>query len=171
MLNVRRNVFETNSSSSHSIALKCDSDEDFYTKEEARKELSEYIKNDVLDLTELVPVEFSWGVEIYEDFYHKLFYALITFYTSDDVLEDERSDFNRLITWLKQFLGVNEIIYPINTEEAWDGCSQAKYYFGRIDHQSTDTLIEALEEDPDNHTVIDFITNQNIILIIDNDNH
>ena len=165
---IRRNVFETNSSSIHSIAI-VDNNKTFrYTKEEAIKELCDHangvIKNRTLYYDKFPDTDkiFSWGVDIFDDFYHKMLYSLIDLY-SEESFNDESSEFNELVSFLKKFLDIDKI--EVNTKN-----EKFLTPFGEIDHQSTRLIYDVFQN---NHDILltDFLVDTKYILIIDNDNH
>jgi hypothetical protein len=154
MLQVRRGVFETNSSSTHSVCI-------------AR---GEYVsaKLRVEDgILRIFTGEFGWGPDRFTDAPTKAAYCL----TWIKEMGDSEDKTNMLINVLKQHTGANAVEFvPAFTEESkseWDF-----YQWGYIDHQSLEgdgnALIKAWESED---TLAAFIFNSDSILVIDNDNH
>ena len=165
-VNKRIGVFETNSSSSHSVSvamaendkvLKCHLD---VTEEDGEKII--YIE----------PGEFEWETESYSDAETKLSYLityLFEFVKKDNIhlsllhnLGTEKKElYDKLERIVCDFCDADRIsVCSINN--SWNP-------FGSIDHQSTDVAINVLNEDDD--YILNFIFNPNSVLYTDNDNH
>jgi hypothetical protein len=137
----RIGVFETNSSSTHSIAI---SDKDCVL--------------DTLSVTDGVCTicsgEFGWEIETYYDAASKSSYCLTWAKEyGDDTHEDM---LKRVIS--SQMGGVQVEFEP----------SGGLYDWGYIDHQSSDVCKEAFGSDV---SLRNFIFNPNSVLVTDNDNH
>lgn len=145
---VRQGVFETNSSSSHSITIS--------TEKNALYDTIIPDADGVLHLS-AGGYNFGWGYEEYTTPHAKLDYCL-----SD--LENVRDPLVRLNylamlhTMLLEHTGAKSICHDHGTEG-----------YSEIDHQSVGTAIESAFVSE--QTLKDFIFNPKSILIIDNDNH
>lgn len=161
---IRKGVFETNSSSMHSIAL-----------QGRGNALNKYDR----------PIwgqfgEFGWGYETYNNPSGKLSYALTAIQYKDRKIGRRLSDdklYDRVLK-SKYFLWLNEMVrdftgYDIEMEEG----SGEYYSCGYIDHQSIedgDATIDPFwsdDEEEFKELMKDFIFNEKWYLIIDNDNH
>lgn len=147
MFNIRRNVFETNSSSSHSISIKSNSGE--LTPNYI------YIDEDNIMHTEFG--EFGWGYETYTDQSNKLSYVVTMMGALSGTYDEslyEYGPFIHLKEDLIEYTGCSDLVI-----DSFDGY---------VDHQSVCNIVEDYCE-VENY--INFIYNSNIKLIIDNDNH
>lgn len=162
---VRRNVFETNSSSMHSLSI-------------AKKGVTEYLHVD--EYTNKVITEFGefgWGYEEYNDPETKLSYLVTMLvethsdcYSLEELYNTE--DFkkiNDIVAARCECDGV-EINEKITQMVSFDG---KKYdwnsHEGYIDHQSVEAIDTLLERY--NCTIEEFIFDKGITLVIDNDNY
>lgn len=155
MINTRHSVFETNSSSTHSISISHD------TKTLVSLPLKE-------GKVHVGFGEFGWEQETYNSTESKLAYAA-TFafsfkpdhkYGGGDLgLHDKYKEM--LETVLKRQTGAKEIIYDAGEESEF-------YPYGYIDHQSMDTAEEMYES---LDTLRNFIFNPDSYFETDNDNH
>ena len=154
MKKTRQQVFETNSSSTHSISI------------------SELNDNDILDV--LVPDEhgniileggeFGWEAETYYDAESKASYAAI--YTMDWAREDSERFKEILINVIKEQTGCNEVIFNFTNE--YNDKSGKEWAY--IDHQSVeDKDLHYMFEDPSK--LRNFIFNKQSVLGTDNDNN
>lgn len=182
MRQTRNKIFETNSSSSHSISLT-------------------NVSSDILNFEQLYSYidqadnyihiefgEFGWGYDEYVDAYTKLQYLLTMIMEIHCNELDTFDDFYNL----DEFILVESIVtehtkrckgicidndgFERNSYESEDadGNPVTKYwnsFDGYIDHQSCEysSLAEFLENWDTN--IEDFIFNENVMLVIDNDNH
>jgi hypothetical protein len=119
MKNIRHSVFETNSSSTHSISIAEDSEG-----------LYETIIPDDDGVITLVGGEFGWEWEVYNDAWTKANYAAI-----DSCTSKEKTDM--LIKVIKEHTGAKEVI--INADNSYDG--------SYIDHQSIGTTNFAFQDE------------------------
>lgn len=156
MFQIRENVFETNSSSSHSIVV-------------ARAPKSPAIENvgpngyasyenGVLRLNE--DNNFGWGWEVLTDWLDKFAYAVADLQYRERVLED-------LLEKVKDRLGCSYIIIPRRI--LWNDPSKTEPDYGYVDHQSCGTLLDFLEET--GVDILDFIFDERYAVILDNDNN
>lgn len=173
---IRRSVFETNSSSTHSIS---------------------FVPDGVLKFPESVTLtfgEFGWEEETHYDVQTKLTYVMtaLQYYVStpkypscpdgmswtDWENSEEKKQYNVdyekailesiYILWLRELLNDVGVIVHENL------CGPDKYSrFGYIDHQSVDTLdgIWSDDEVTFKNNMKNFIFNPNCYLRTDNDNH
>jgi len=150
---IRDGVFETNSSSCHSIVL------------EIRGP-----KRDKLPISRegkcvIQAGQFGWGVDEFKDAYHKASYCLtwaMSFFKGSVQWKYTR----KLIEAISQHMGIeeNQIEFKmVSKERNWDGDED----WGYIDHAS-DSVCEGVFESVDRLKA--FIFNKKSILRIDNDN-
>lgn len=143
---VRRNVFETNSSSMHSLSI-------------SRQGITEHpymplMGNKVIVYTD----EFSWGYDEYNDPEMKLSYLITMLYCLNgfDV---------RAVYETEEFQKINEIV---SKRCGCEGIFISDKFEGYVDHQSLDDIDEMMKEY--GCTIEEFIFDEGITLIIDNDN-
>ena len=143
----------------------------------AKSEEMPVVHDGIMDFTRLdidTSSDFGWGLCTFSDFSHKLLYACIDLYHSDNDLIDETATLHKLLNFIKEFLGVNELILPKLSEEeikdrkAYGYGDDYSYDFGEIDHQSRGTIEDVRLS---GHTIKEFLLNKDFYLIIDNDNH
>lgn len=142
MITVRRRVFETNSSSVHTLAIaKTD-------------HLNDKLFVDQEGVCRIFFGEFGWGPDVYYDAASKASYCLTaaTEYNHAEQLE-------MLHDVIKQQTGARTVVFE-------ESCGYNKQ--GYVDHQSKD-VADAAFENAD--TLRAFIFNKGSILRIDNDNH
>ncbi len=163
---IRRGVFETNSSSMHSLTV--------------RKEGM----NGVLPVdegTNKVVVrfgEFGWGYDKYTDPWNKLSY-LVTMvvethgdcYSMNELYETE--DFQKINDVVAAHCCCDGVLIEseLKQAESWDGTKTYDWneHEGYIDHQSVEGIDSLLKSY--GCTIEEFIFDEGIALIIDNDNH
>ena len=127
---IRRGVFETNSSSTHAICIA----KDGYEK-------ADYIEFHI--------GEFGWEFDTYNDVYSRASYLITAIFSSDKDYADEK------LQQLKDILDDNHIEYVIPTPKvkSWEYDGKTRYYYdidGYIDHVGeTKTFIEAVLSDSD----------------------
>jgi hypothetical protein len=142
----RTGIFETNSSSCHSISVVGGK----YTP-------SKFPCSPDGRVCEVYPGEFGWGPEEYRDAVMKASYCLT--YAKERPDEGTGYLLERLERVLKDMTGARYIEF----------LSVGGYYpWGYIDHQSSHVCGEVFTSDQD---LKDFIFNPASVLIIDNDNH
>lgn len=144
MITKRQSVFETNSSSSHSITI---SD---------TTELLDSITPDKDGNIVLTGGQFGWEIEDYEDALSKANYCAVDVHGNDDYEQ-------MLIDVIKEHTGAKNVIFDFTTDY-----SQDEDNYSYIDHQSYGTTHEAFSS---NETLKAFIFNPNSVLRTDNDNH
>lgn len=139
----RKGVFETNSSSTHSISIAVGGNDEL---------LDTIIPNED-GIIILSGGEFGWEVEEYTDALTKANYCVV-----DQEGNDERIEMLKRVI-MKQTGASVVVIEPTDDDY---------YPLGYVDHQSSGTSSEAFESD---ETLRGFIFNKNSILYTDNDNH
>jgi hypothetical protein len=139
---IRQNVFETNSSSTHSVSINTSSNkEDFYATIELSPEGKLVLQGG----------DFGWGVESYTDALTKANYA---YQEALDFPESNRLTI--LLEVLSEQTGLSkEDIILLESD-------------GYIDHQSQGMLEDYFDS---KDKLKEFIFNSNYELVIDNDNH
>lgn len=163
---IRHGVFETNSSSMHSISIK---GEDSYNK----------FNEDVIVV---YPGEFGWGYEELHDPYDKLSYVLTAIQYYDDVPNTEEGIKSSIFyKWLQ------EMIRDYCGAELEFRCHNKGDYYeaGYIDHESIYMLSDDVwvgndivrsgfwsnDEETFKENMKELIFNDKYYIIIDNDNH
>lgn len=147
---MREGVFETNSSSTHSICI---------SDKQAVLDTLPIDENGVLNV---YPDEFGWGVEDYNNAPMKAAYCL-TWLKADgyENVCPRKNDEELFVKVLKDVTGAKTVRFI----PASDGDF---YPYGYIDHQSDGVCAEAFK---DYDTLKNFIFNPESVLYIDNDNH
>jgi len=143
MKQIREKVFETNSSSSHSITI-----------EPSNDGLYDIIIPDDDGNITLTGGEFGWGIEEFSDALTKANYCGV-----DNLSNEDKLDILKEV--IREQTGCNEVIIDIS--EDWKDANHSY-----IDHESHGTSDEAFES---KETLRDFIFSKNSVLYIDNDNH
>lgn len=140
MKTIRKNVFETNSSSTHSISIEIGPNWDTITPNENGK-------------INLYGGEFGWEWRRYDDALTKANYCAIS-------CERGYTNFTKkdLKNAIKEFTGATKVKFKFSTD--WNNGN-----YSYIDHQSDDTL-----QDLTASTLKDFIFNKSSILYTGNDN-
>ena len=160
MIKIRQGVFETNSSSMHSIALR-----NYKPKMNGPDYWRDfYIKRDALDMWwSFDDLLFGRGFDILFEPSTRLAYAIASLatrykpdYSIDEKASQEAAD--SIVQQLK-IPGVNRIILPTD----WND----EICFGSVDHQSYGVLKNFLEDA--GKTLYEFVYDDNILVIIDGD--
>lgn len=156
---IRRNVFETNSSSSHSVSYHVKPDNEILDLNKIKDKYSSY---------EVVVVscgEYGWGYDLLCSFEEKLAYVLtsIQYNSSESVDNMQELQESEYFKWL------NEIV----TEYCGVPIGIFGTDIGHVDHQSTDTLRHYFVEDKEKFRsrMIPLLFDDDYTIIIDNDNH
>ena len=137
---IRHSVFETNSSSTHTISI-------------SSTECSmEFLRPDRNGVLQIYPGEFGWGPEVFTDATTKASYCLT--YVKD--CHNKELDY-MLRTVLLKATGASEVEFVPLNDNNW----------GYIDHQSCETCSEAFDSPT---KLYNFIFNPNSELSISNDN-
>lgn len=161
MRQIRKNVFETNSSSSHSISIKKEGH--YYTPEEIKESVFYCSWEDWNGKIRFYESDLEFGRSPFApltDFFEKLKYAIASFADDDVKREEIESIMYEVIPGLK------EIKYP--TERDWKTDEETEFY-GYIDHQSDGVLQVLL--DKKNITIREFLLNSKYIVFIDGDEY
>ena len=151
MRQIRQGVFETNSSSTHSVTIH-GSDRFVYPK---------YIPTIEFG-------EFGWEQNLYPDYTDKLSYVITMLATKNGV--DTLEDFLKLeeFRWLKEAVESHcgRVLEVKAQESDWSP-------LGYVDHQSNDVLDDFLVSDELEFKVkvLDFVFNEKYAFETDNDNH
>lgn len=141
---IRRKVFETNSSSMHSLTVE-------------KLGVTEYLHVDEVENKVIVNYgEFGWGYDEYTDPETKLSYliTMLAQYSCDDIYDTD------------EFKEINDIVAQ---RCECDGILIDESYSGYVDHQSVDNINSLMDEY--GCTIEEFVFDKGIKLIIDNDNH
>lgn len=153
MKKIRLKVYETNSSSSHSIHI---------SNEVAVYDSFTVPDDGVLTITGYS--EFGWEIDDHSDPATKAIYAwLQAQYSGDDAFKHKKM----VLDVIKAHTGAREVHIPYDPEADWDSPRQ-----GYIDHQSTiyeDATMGDIFETP--VALKNFIFNPESFLHTDNDNH
>jgi len=168
IINIRKNIFETNSSSSHSISL----------SEDANLSCRLPESNGVI---EIECREFGWEEVTYNDAETKLSYLITYIFSSIDAgekadkLKKEKADIEewiklipdikrnyleKLSALIRDHTGSELVVVPVYYDF---------YPFGYIDHQSIGEAYDILCAGDD--VIVNFIFNPGSRLNTDNDNH
>lgn len=158
MIKIRGNVFETNSSSMHSIALLNKDCGKITSLDEAMTEDNNMLVsyNGELVIRNEDELEFGWGFEILDTFYGRLRYAIAslvgdTHIENLQMIEDEVRKIIPEITSIK---------LPLGEED--------KLCAGYVDHESMGTLHSYLTQT--GKSLSDYLADKSVIVVIDNDN-
>jgi hypothetical protein len=138
----RNKVFETNSSSTHSISIEVGQNWD-------NIELND--KGNIV----LEGGEFGWEERVYTDALTKANYCAV-----DSLGDDTKQDMLKEV--IKEYTGAKEVEI-LASDESWDSP-----YYSYIDHQSAGESEEAFSS---HETLKNFIFNKSSCLQTDNDNH
>jgi hypothetical protein len=150
-IQTRQAVFETNSSSTHSLSISSSSTDLLDTL--PLNEQGEVVLNGG---------QFGWEVEDYSDAGTKASYAAI--YVSEWSGEKSAEFKEVLDTVIKQQTGCSNVVYDLSTD--WSHPRETSY----IDHQSVEGgQLDYLFEDPE--LLRQFIFNPRSVLHTDNDNY
>ena len=168
MIKIRKNVFETNSSSMHSLAIDVFAKENRYTPDEILDDLRSHSsatpddkstiyvddKNKQIIITACNSDEFSydWGFDVYSDFTNKFIYAIAN-------LTRYPLDLSLFTAQISKLIG-----YTITINDSKNGSGSVAF----IDHQSFGALPSYIESA--GTSFIDFVLDKNIYLVIDTDN-
>lgn len=163
---IRRSVFETNSSSMHSLTVR---------KEgvSGTLHIDEYENKVITHFG-----EFGWGYDYYTDPENKLSYLVTMlvethrdYYSMEELCETE--DFQKINNAIASYCHCDGILIDEKLEQAtsYDGTKKYEWneHEGYVDHQSVESIDSLLESY--DCTIEEFIFDKGIALIIDNDNH
>jgi hypothetical protein len=157
MKKIRKRVFETNSSSMHSLAI-------IGSDRMSKCQLS----TTIIDGEEKIVVEsgeYGWGYDTLTTPIEKLSYivTMIPYHNSNVSISESRY-FKWLSDMVKDYTGY---------ELSYQSSSSNYYEDGYIDHQSTDTLDDVWVNDEEEfkNNMKNIVFNDKYFIIIDNDNH
>jgi len=159
---IRSNIFETNSSSCHSISIH-KGNRFFYPYNDPYY----FCKDGFLHIK---LAEFGWGPDEFCDFYNKLRYALCM------VMETEYENYDELFDdfyFLPGFKLIEEVVKEkCNCDGIIIEPLKGYYKYGYIDHQSTEDY-SCLQDFLDDYglNIERFLFDENVVMVIDNDNH
>lgn len=145
---IRKGVFETNSSSCHSISIA------------EGNELLDTLYPNKDGIVEIEGAEFGWEYEKYKDAGSKASYAMIY---AIDWSRDKSEEFQQILKdVIKKQSGAVDVVFKRKDNDF--------YPYGYIDHQSVeDEDLHYMFEEPE--LLRRFIFDKNSVLITDNDNH
>lgn len=146
---VRSGVFETNSSSTHSISISLD------TGDKLEEKMFATIVPNSDGFILLAGGEFGWECETYSDALTKANYCAVDQRGSE-------ANMNMLKEVIKEQTGAKKVVIDFASEGADDDD------YSYIDHQSSGTAREAFQ---DKETLRRFIFDKKSVLTTDNDNH
>ena len=171
---IRHSVFETNSSSTHSVTIPTTVTRNMFY-------LPTSLWPDLLDNKVHVSLgEFGWGYDKYTNPFDKLSYLCTMLVetegrnvpTREELYETE--GFRNLNETISQYCNCKgiEIISKLETRKWREDGQLYLSHYGYIDHQSCESY-RTLQDFLDHYRVSikDFVFNSGIALIIDNDNH
>lgn len=162
---IRKGIFETNSSSSHSLSVSRMQNYDYTS-------LREHI--DLDGILHIYPKDFEWEIRAYSFPYDKIQYALAMINMTEgegrgkasvnDIYETE--GFQLLKSTIMENIPECKDVVVEAANESWNSP------FGHIDHQSCECY-ESLQHFLNDYdvTLEEFIFNIGVILKTDNDNH
>ena len=185
---IRRGVFETNSSSTHTVCVSGD----------LRTDYRYYVDNLLLVDPETdkqyIPArfgEFGWELEHYRDFESKLSYLLTMAAVTNELYHESKLT-EEIFLESQDFKDINEAVvnsvdYPIRLiSDSFISTDYGIKIDGYIDHQScedyddiydflkTNGLYDAKKDDSHDYrisVITKFLFDQNVIVVTDNDNH
>ena len=163
----RSNVFETNSSSMHSVSYSPSSSSTM-NLEEIRSKIA--LSSDQKVIYGSFG-EFGWGYDVLSSFGEKLEYVLTSIRYHDNSAQDEQPE---TVKESKYFKWLSELLEQVIgcTLDLKEGRRGETVDIGYIDHQSTDTLDEYFQDETTFKTkMIPLLFDNNCTIIIDNDNH
>lgn len=169
MIQVRNGVFETNSSSSHSIVIaKGKKNDRIYTEEEFKDRfyLDEKGRSSVWEHT----LDFGRSpFHIISGFREKVLYAIAYFCGSYQGKEQRDYYFREITDIVKKYVdGFDGFNMP--KERYWNEDTEEKgYYYGSVDHQSYGLLKSILNGE--GISLEEFLTNKKYVIVIDGDEY
>ena len=159
MRQIRRCVFETNSSSTHSVSIK-------KTNKVDRNEM--YVREDGYIHVSLG--EFGWEIYDYTDQATKLSYLVTMVYMTTHTWWNANENLSDAIQRLMDDAAFKEISNVVAKHAKCNGVIVDLDVDGYIDHQSLYGSVRSFL-DAYGITIKEFIFNPNIVLHTDNDNH
>lgn len=167
MKQIRQGVFETNSSSMHSLCIQRDEPDEV--------EISYLHEEDGYITTQIG--EFGWGIETLRQQEEKLSYILTMIMMKEGFYPIESKEDEKLFEESRLFGLLKEVV------EEHSGCKlrvrytleddDEEYVWGYVDHQSQDTLDRELLGDDKTvkENIKKIIFSYRYFIVIDNDNH
>lgn len=165
---IRNGVFETNSSSAHSLAYKNTVLRDYNYKPKddlcfATKELHLTKKPKEYEMYSYMPLyfdEYGWGFDVLSSPAEKLSYLMSSVYQYK-TWETVRNDpfFKQVIQWL------NELDIVVNLPEEYGDSSEVDAY---VDHQSWNVVTKDMFQTKED--LLTYLFNNDIVIHIENDN-
>lgn len=167
MFTIRRNVFETNSSSMHSIS---------YSPKKANAQLDlEQVKGEYNGRTIVGTFgEYGWGYDVLCSLEEKLSYVLTSIRYFDRTVDEDNVDALEALKASKYYVWLAEMFHEYLGCKLDVQLNRDDYYtMGYIDHQSTDTLTDYIKDDEDHFkmSVMQLLLDDSYTIVIDNDNH
>lgn len=170
MYQVRRNIFETNSSSMHSLAISSSSTAYLLTKEQELEAIESFLRRDGrLDLKDM-EMDFGWGWAVLDNFYDKLAYILADLVSEQDLADDEA---NPDLEFILQAIDLPQVKgFRLPRGNIYDS---RKPSVGSIDHQSCGLISRYLAKQKDkgvteSEALHRLLFDSSMVIIIDNDN-
>lgn len=162
MIQIRNSMFETNSSSMHSLVLLKNADKVGTLEEAMQQDDRMIVKNGAVIIEKREDLEFGWGFEILDSFYGRLRYAIASFVP---YCYDGENSLDMILRSVQElFPEITEIHLPKSEYE-----DEEDYAFeGSIDHNSMGTLQGFLSEK--NMTLSEYLADNHVLVLIDNDN-
>lgn len=166
MKTIRKSVWETNSSSSHSLVI---DKETYKNTQRTPKDLSknkESIINKIKKKNRKINLylgEYGWHYDILETFEEKLAYivtSILCFGWDDKITQkkvQEQLQESGLLSFLQEHFGIEEV-----------ECSNIKDCY--IDHQSYDMIPDTFRRNLYSEDMVNFLVDENIKILITNDN-
>lgn len=156
LIKIRTGVFETNSSSSHSLSI-------------GKKDTVVANKNP--GVWEVLFGEYGWGYERLTEPVEKLSYVLTSIQYYDPNIDYSNVSAQKIMDsvyfeWIAQaFHEIGILVIPKESEDF--------YPCGYVDHESTDLLADVFHSSQEEFQkkIIDLVFNEKYVIIIDNDNH
>lgn len=157
MIKIRKNVFETNSSSTHSLVI---------SNKERSYDYNLPVENGVLTIRF---GEFGWGPEILVDPIDKLSYLITDRINIYDIPEEIKNDDDAIQELIMESEPIQEIVDVIKSccpevEEVRFEIGDSWNPFGYVDHQSCGTSRE------DGLSIEEIAFSNKVIIMISNDN-
>lgn len=154
MLQIRQSVFETNSSSSHSIVVQK------YGSVKPTGTSSDFAEFEDGILTLHQGNGFHWGWDVLTNWLDRFAYTMAEFGEDENTAQD-------ILERVKRRIDADDV--EIHLHDPWWANGEEVPDFGSIDHQSQGTLMHFLSEKGIDE--LDFIFDDRYIVIIDNDNN
>lgn len=167
MFTIRKNVFETNSSSMHSVSYSP-------KKDNAQLDLAK-LKEEYNGKTIVGTFgEYGWGYDLLCSLEEKLSYVLTSIRYFDDVIDEDSVNVLDAFKENKYFKWLAEIFHEYLGCELDVELKADEYYkMGYVDHQSTDTLNGYIHDNEDQFkmSMMQLLLDDSYTIIIDNDNN